>query len=315
MRVLHEIPLTPPGRAATQGMALTIGTFDGVHRGHAVLLQRLMDEAAPRDLSPAVLTFADMPHCFFKPAECPRLLTLPAEKADALKTFKPDNILIVPFNEELARQSAEEFVSGILAERLNVKLLVIGPDFALGRGRGGDVASLRALGEWFDYEVVVLNDKLSTGELPISSTRVRECVELGRIEEATRLLGRPFSLTGEVVKGQQLGTSIGVPTINIKPHERKVLPLNGVYAARAYLGDNPAPHRAALNIGNRPTVGDELRQSFEFHVIGTHIPRPPKTARLEIIARLRDEQRFLNLGDLVKQIQQDIKRCEELLRK
>ena len=313
MRVHHEFPAAPPGRAASVGLALTIGTFDGVHRGHGALLEQLKAEAVGRHLPAAALTFEDMPHCYFHPEDCPHLLTLPDEKVAALAPYKLDHVFIVPFTAELSRQDAEEFVSNCLVGKLGLKLLVVGPDFALGRGRGGDVPALRALGEWFGFEVVALADKLCAGTAPISSTRVRESVEQGRIEEAARFLGRPFSLAGDVVKGQQLGGSIGVPTINIRPHSRKVLPLGGVYAARAFLDDKATPHRAALNIGWRPTVGEGLQQSIEFHVIGEHIPRPPKRARLELVARLRDEKRFPNLNDLVAQIKADIKLAEQLL--
>ena len=313
MRVHHEFPAAPPGRAASVGLALTIGTFDGVHRGHGALLEQLKAEAARRHLPAAALTFEDMPHCFFRPDDCPRLLTLPDEKVAALAPYKLDHVVIVPFTAELARQSAEEFVSDVLVEKLGLKLLVVGPDFALGRERGGDVPALRALGEWFGFEVVVLTEKLCAGDEAISSTRVRECVEQGRVEDAARFLGRPFSLAGDVVKGQQLGGSIGVPTINIRPHPRKVLPFNGVYAARAFFDDKTTPHRAALNIGLRPTVGEGLQQSIEFHVIGEHIPRPPKRARLDLVARLRDEKRFPNLNDLVAQIKADIERAEQRL--
>ncbi len=314
MRIHHEFPAAPPGRAASVGLALTIGTFDGVHRGHALLTEALKDQAARRKMTTAALTFEDMPHCFFQPDDCPHLLTLPDEKIAAFAPFKLDHLLIVPFTAELASFSAEEFVTGTLVEKLNLKLLVVGPDFALGRGREGDVTALGNMGEWYGFEVVALSEKLLVDDAPISSTRVRESVEQGQLEEAVELLGRPFTLAGDVVPGMQLGSSIGVPTINIRPHTRKVLPRNGVYAARAYFDDRPTPHRAALNIGFRPTVADGLQQSIEFHVIGEHIPRPPKRARLEIIAWLRDEQKFADLNKLVAQIKTDITYAEEALR-
>ncbi len=314
MQVHHKFPTAPPGRAASVGLALTIGTFDGVHCGHGILIDALKREAVARKLTTAALTFEDMPYCFFRPDDCPRLLTLPDEKIAAFAPYKLDHLLLVPFTAELAGLDAEAFVMGTLIEKLNLKLLVVGPDFALGRGRTGDVEALRNFGEWYGFEVVALDEKLLADKTPISSTRVRECVEQGRLEEAMRLLGRPFTLAGDVVPGMQLGSSIGVPTINIRPHTRKVLPRNGVYAARAYFDDRPLPHPAALNIGFRPTVGAGLQQSIEFHVIGEHIPRPPKRARLEIVKWLRDEQKFPDLNALVAQIKTDIVYAGEALK-
>jgi riboflavin kinase/FMN adenylyltransferase len=168
----------------------------------------------------------------------------------------------------------------------------------------------------------VLDEKLTDGGMAISSTRVRECVESGDVTAAAQMLGRPFSLSGTVVTGRQLGRTIGVPTINLRIHPRKVLPASGVYAVRAFFDDVeeggskadlvPTPHRAALNIGTRPTV-DGSNISIEFHVISEDIPEPPRVARLEIIERLRDEQKFPDLSTLVTQIRRDIARATEIL--
>jgi riboflavin kinase/FMN adenylyltransferase len=307
MRVLTELPYEP----LTRDCALTVGTFDGVHRGHAFLLERLKQEAAQHNLQTAVLTFADMPYCYFRPDECSRLLTLPQEKVAAFAPQGIDQLLIVPFKKAIAEQPADEFVRRVLIEKLRLKLLVAGPDFALGKGREGDVNALQRMGEQCDFEVVVLDDKLND-EGPISSTRIRECVEDGHMKTAARLLGRPFELAGEVVTGQQLGRTIGVPTINLRAHLRKVLPANGVYAAHAFFDDSSTPHRAALNIGTRPTVNGQ-NLSIEFHVIGEEIPTPPQTARLEIVERLRDEKKFNGLDELVEQMQRDIARAGDIL--
>ncbi len=307
MQVFETLPTTP----TRTPRALTIGTFDGVHRGHAALVQTLRDEAAKRDLPAAVLTFQDMPYCFFKPDECARLLTLPAEKIAAFSPLKIDDLWIVPFDKAIAQQSAEEFALRVLDELLNVKLLVVGPDFALGRGRVGDISMLQKLGEMHDFEVVVLRDKLED-DGAISSTRVRECVEDGHMRTAARLLGRTFELSGEVVTGQQIGRTIGVPTINLHIHARKVLPSNGVYACWAFLDESSTRFRAALNIGNRPTVSGQ-NLSVEFHVIDENIEVAPRNARLQIVERLRDERKFDGLPALVEQMQLDFARAETIL--
>ena len=300
--------------------ALTIGTFDGVHRGHQMLTETLKIHARERTLPAMALTFDDMPYCYFRPDDCPRLLSLPDEKIAAFKALGLDRLAVVPFDKTLAQQSAAEFARHILIEKLNVRLLVVGPDFALGKGRGGDVQILRALGEELGFEVVVLDEKLLYAEVPISSTRARGCVEEGHMKTASDLLGRTFSMAGSVVSGQQLGRKIGVPTINLQINSRKVLPANGVYACRATLENQstdqsnlePTFHRAALNIGHRPTVnGTSL--SIEFHVIDEEILIAPTHARLEIVERLRDEKKFDGLNELVSQMRRDIGRAREIL--
>ena len=330
MRFFDQLPREPGFSAC----ALTIGTFDGVHRGHASLLQTLREEAAKRGLPSAVLTFEDMPYCYFKPDECSRLLTLPDEKRAALESLEIDTLFLVPFDASIAERPASEFVREMLVKRIGMKLLVVGPDFALGKDRDGDVSALQRLGRECDFEVVVLREKLLDDAHPISSTRIRECVESGDVAQAARLLGRPFEMSGMVVSGRQLGRTIGVPTINLQLHPRKVTPSNGVYAARAIFdetvnetpisprmsthagGNMPhrdnATHRAALNIGTRPTVGGD-HTSIEFHVIGEEIPTPPKDARLQLIERLRDEHKFPDLPSLVAQMQSDIARADALL--
>ncbi|HEX8235123.1 MAG TPA: bifunctional riboflavin kinase/FAD synthetase [Abditibacteriaceae bacterium] len=307
MRVLSQLPQAP----LHHSFALTVGTFDGVHRGHAFLIEKLKSEAAQRGLQTAVLTFTDMPYCYFRPDECSRLLTLPDEKAQAFEPLKIDELLIVPFDKQIAEQPADEFVTRVLVEKLRLKLLVAGPDFALGKGRAGDVTALRTLGAQHGFEVVVLDEKLND-EGAISSTRIRECVEDGHMKTAARLLGRPFALQGNVISGQQLGRTIGVPTINLQVHPRKVLPANGVYAGRALFDHSPIPHRAALNIGTRPTVNGQSL-SIEFHVIEENIEAPPQNVQLEIIERLRDEKKFPDLNTLVTQMQRDIARAASIL--
>lgn len=292
--------------------ALTIGTFDGAHLGHQALLAVLQAEAAARSLPVAVLTFADMPYCYFNPTGCPRLLTLRAEKNRILKQFPIDILFNVPFDAALAQQPAAAFTRAILVERLGLKLLVAGPDFALGRQREGDIPRLRELGQELGFEVLVLDHKVLDEGEPISSTRIREAVESGDVALAQRLLGRPFALSGEVVSGRQLGRTIGVPTINLQLDPRKVVPAHGIYAARALLGDDPAPYRAALSIGGNPTVNG-VGLNIEFHVIGENIPMPPTHARLELVTRLRDEQKFPDLPTLIAQMQQDIARADEIL--
>ena len=309
MQVLHELPHTP----LAQDCALTVGTFDGVHRGHQALVECLRREASQRGLQSAVLTFTDMPYCYFRPDDCPCLLTLPDEKIAAFERLGIDRLIIIPFTAAVAEQSAADFVNHVLVETLRMKLLVAGPDFALGKGRTGDIAALRAMGAAQGFEVAVLSTKLTDADAAISSTRTRECVESGDVSSAARLLGGAFSLSGAVIAGHQLGRTIGVPTINLKPHPRKVVPATGIYAARAFFDEGSTPHLAALSIGTNPTVGGSTL-SIEFHVIGEEISTPPQTARLEFVERLRDERKFSDVESLVTQMRRDIAQAQEILR-
>lgn len=292
--------------------ALTIGTFDGVHRGHQHLVAELKAAAHERGLPVAVLTFDDMPFRYFRPDLCSRLLTLPNEKSAAFARLDIDRLLMLPFDNSIAELSAQEFVQQILVQRLNVKYLLIGPDFALGKNRGGDTQTLQRLGEQAGFEVEVVRDKVTFGGEPISSTRVRGCVENGHLKTARDLLGRPFSLSGTVVGGDQLGRTIGVPTINFQPEARKVIPSHGVYACQAFFDNETVSHRAALNIGTRPTV-DGTREQIEFHVIDETIETPPQSVRVEIIERLRDEHKFSGVEALKAQLQRDIEKAREVL--
>lgn len=289
------------------GRALAIGTFDGVHRGHEALVAQLKRAAAERGLTSSVLTFRDLPYRFFNPEAAARLLTLPEEKRAAFGSLGPDELWLVPFDSHIARQSADEFARNVLCAKLRVRLLVCGPDFALGAGRVGNIDALHALGAELGFEVMVLDKKISDTGRPISSTRIREAIERGEVEDGARLLGREFTLEGQVVPGQQLGRTIGFPTINIKPHPLKVTPAYGVYAVRVHWTENgePVTYPAALNIGVRPTV-DGTRQQIEFHVLDRSIEIAPSTVRVDFVARLRDEQKFVGLAALTAQLKQDI---------
>jgi len=310
MQVHHELPTAPVDYPV--GYAVTVGTFDGVHRGHQTLVAALKREAASRRLRTAVMTFVDMPYCYFRPDECPRLLTLAPEKIDAFAKLGIDDLWIVPFTAHIAKQNAGEFVVDVLMQQLGMQLMVAGPDFALGKGREGDIPTLTVLGRGFGFEVMALDEKLMVDGRAISSTRVRGCVEAGEVRLAAELLGEPFGFSGEVVSGRQLGRTIGVPTINMQVAERKVVPAKGIYAARAYFDGETVSHRAALSIGNNPTVGGSTL-SIEFHVIGETIPEPPSLVRLELVERLRDEQHFPDIETLVVQMQRDIRQAGEIL--
>ena len=304
----------PTSQLATE-TALAIGTFDGVHRGHASLVQRLQREAHSRNLAACVLTFDDLPYRFFNPDAGTKLLTLAHEKRAAFSALSLDVLWLLHFDAWFANQPAEQFAREVLREKLNVRLLMCGPDFALGRGRDGSVGALKTLGQTLGFEVVPLDGKVQYGGAAISSTRVRDAVELGQVERGGEMLGRAFSVAGEVVSGDQLGRSIGFPTINILPHPMKVLPARGVYAVRAKWDENgiETSHAAALNIGLRPTV-DGTKQQIEFHVLDEKIDVAPRHVEIKFVAHLRDEQKFAGLDELATQLQNDVARAREVLK-
>lgn len=310
-----QVHTSLPDSRILEKCALSVGTFDGVHCGHQRLIEVLKREAAARDLPSAVLTFQDMPYCFFRPDDCPKLLTLPHEKITAFEKLGINHLFIVPFDKQIANQSYEEFASGVLRDKLGLELLVAGPDFALGKDREGNLDALKILGNEIGFETHVLNEKIECAGAPISSTRVRGCVENGEVKIAKEMLGGAFGFEGKVVAGKQLGRTIGVPTINLEIHPRKVLAAKGVYAARAFFAGEgeSTPHLAALSIGNNPTVTDENSIKIEFHVIDATIAVPPKHVRLELVAWLRNEEKFDSLDALILQMQSDIARAKTIL--
>ena len=295
------------------GLALTVGTFDGVHRGHQWLAQTLHDEARKRGLQSAALTFDDMPYCFFAPDECAKLLSLADEKIEAFRLQTPlDHLFIVPFSREIADTSARDFLARWV-ETSGLKLFIGGPDFALGRGREGTISQLAQLGRELGFEARGLDAKLTEADFPISSTRARAVVERGEVERAPSFLGRLYRMSGNVVSGDQIGRTIGAPTINLQVHERKCVPKNGVYAICVRFDDSMQWKPAALNMGMRPTVGG-LKKQLEFHVLNETIDVAPSRIEVEFVTRLRDEQRFGSLDELKMQLERDFEAATVVLK-
>ncbi len=301
-----------PQSKILDGLALTVGTFDGVHRGHQLLARTLHDEAQRRGLQSAALTFDDMPFCFFAPDTCPKLLSLADEKIAAFAAQTPlDHLFIVPFSRELADTSARDFLERWV-RKANLQLFIGGPDFALGRRREGTIAQLSELGRELGFEAHALDGKLLEGGAPISSTRSRGVIEEGHVEQSRDFLGRSYRMSGRVVTGDQIGRTIGAPTLNVQVHERKCVPKNGVYAIRVRFDDSTQWKSAALNMGMRPTVGG-LRKQIEFHVLDETIWVPPGRVEIEFVARLRDEQKFGGLEELRAQMSRDFEDARGVL--
>jgi riboflavin kinase/FMN adenylyltransferase len=281
--------------------AVTIGSFDGVHRGHQAVLAELSRVARERGLESLVVTFEPHPLEVVNPAAAPRLLTLPEEKLEELRAAV-QRVEVLPFTAELARLGPEEFTREVLLRRFGVRQLVVGYDHGFGRERSGDVALLRRLGADAGFGVAEV-DAVRDGGQPISSTLIRTAVAHGDLASAARWLGRPYSLRGVVQRGEGRGRTIGIPTINLAPPDpRKLLPPDGVYAARVVW--RGSRYDAMMNQGPRPTFGVAER-GLEAHLFDFSGELYGETVTVEWVRRLRDVQRFPSREALVAQLGRD----------
>ena len=290
----------PPDVRAT---VITVGTFDGVHRGHRDVLDRLASRARSLGLRSVLVTFDPHPLEVVNPAAAPLLLTVGEEKREVLAESGIDYLAVVPFTSELARFSAEEFVLHVLRERFRMAHLLMGYDHGFGRNREGDVEKLQALGSRDGFRVEVI-PPVSVGDgRPISSTSIRRAIAGGDLERAAHALGRQYSVGGRVVPGAARGRGLGFPTINLAlPSARKLLPPQGVYAVRVQTPGGA--HGGMLNLGPRPTFGDDAI-GIEAHLFDTSGDWYGAWVRVDFIARLRDTQKFENAAALIEQLQRD----------
>ena len=300
-RSLEEITL--------QNSWLTIGVFDGIHLGHQEIIKILTKGAHAIGMPAAVLTFDPHPAKILGRGEI-RLLTLPDERAELLEDMGVDVVITEHFTQELSAVSAFDFMSR-LTRGLGLKHLVIGYDFALGKGREGNATRLSEIGRELGYTVEVVS-ALSDESGVISSTEIRKLVSAGSVAEAARLLGHPYSLRGPVIRGDGRGRKIGVPTANIDyPHE-KVVPAMGIYAGWAHLANKR--HMAAISIGINPTfTPDKQIPSVEAYILDFDEDIYGEQLKIEFIARLRDELKFDSVEALVEQIWRDVEETRKIL--
>jgi riboflavin kinase/FMN adenylyltransferase len=296
---LQELNLTRPA-------CLTIGAFDGVHRGHQHLIGELVRHAHATGRVAVVITFLPHPSVFLRGRRPSFYLSSPEEKAAHLAALGVDALVTHTFDEAFANISASEYIH-LLATQARLSELWCGADFALGHNREGTVTFLRAAGERRGFAVSVQAPVLVAGEV-ISSTRIRQCLRDGAVEAAAELLGRPFRLTGLVVEGAKRGRTIGIPTANLSVSEEHAVPAVGVYACRA----NGQP--AVTNIGFRPTFNStEPRLTIETHLLDFDGDLYGQPVTLDFIARLRAELKFSGVEALVTQIKLDIQTARRLL--
>jgi riboflavin kinase/FMN adenylyltransferase len=283
--------------------AVTVGSFDGVHRGHQDVLRQLVARARELAVHSLLVTFDPHPLEVVNPAAAPRLLTVGDEKLEVLAEAGIDYVAVLPFTAALAAFSAERFVDEILLGRFRMHDLLMGHDHRFGHNRSGDVTTMRRLGAQQGFEVNVVPAVTVNGGQSVSSTAIRRAVAGGDLEGAFRGLGRHYSLGGRVVEGARRGRQLGFPTANVTvPGDRKLLPPEGVYAIRA---QTPmGSYDGMLNLGPRPTFG-EAESVVEAHLFDANLDLYGSRVRIDFITRLRDTQKFNGIDALKAQLKQD----------
>lgn len=293
-----------------QNTWLTIGSFDGVHIGHQQLIHELNNRAHQAGGKSVVLTFHPHPSVILRGRTGAFYLTTPAEKVELLDELGTDIVITHPFTYELSQSKARDYVAYLL-EHLGFRQLWVGYDFALGKGREGDVPYLQKLGEEFNYKVHVVGPVMENGSA-VSSSYIRTVISEGNVDVASKLLGRPYRVVGEVVHGDGRGKSIGIPTANLDTGDEKLIPGAGVYACQAQVFGKLWP--AAVNIGTRPTFAStDQRSHVEAHILGYSQDLYHRKIAIEFIARLRGEQRFQSVEELIQQVHEDINQTREII--
>jgi len=309
MQVINDAEDVP---SEFTGAFITIGNFDGVHRGHRHVFERLIQAARAAQRKAVLVTFAPHPKMVMHPERRPfYLLTTLEEKIQLLQDLGLDALILIPFTIHYAETSAEEFIKDFLGEKLRVKKIFIGHDYKFGRGQAGNKEMLAAWGKKLNFEVEVIN-AVSCGDIVISSTRIRKLILAGEVRQAALLLGRPYNVSGSVVEGKGRGSTLGFPTANIVPL-KELLPAKGVYAA--FVNLNKKQYPAVLNIGLNPTFGD-VGLSLEVHLMEF----PPENIygqSLDVlfIERIRKERRFSSPEELAAQISKDKEQAQTILQR
>ena len=298
MRISRTLPAV-----ADSPVALTIGNFDGVHRGHQAMLMRLLDAAQRRGLTSCVMTFEPHPREFFAPDQAPTRLTSLREKLELLRAAGVDRVQICRFNYDFAKTTPEDFIVRILQRGLGARWIQVGDDFRFGARRAGDFSMLKAAEARCNFEVHAMPSVMIDGTRA-SSSAVRAALAEGRMEHANHLLGRAYSISGRVVHGDGFGRKLGCPTANVQmKHNRP--PLGGIFAVEVHgLGERPLPGVASLGV--RPTVAREPRPCLEVHlfdfardIYGTHL-------KVDFLHKFRDEEKYADVEALKRQIFIDI---------
>jgi riboflavin kinase / FMN adenylyltransferase len=301
MRVYASVQtIVPP----LERPVVTLGNFDGVHRGHQYVIAQTLEHAAHTGRQALLTTFRPHPLKVIRPDSAPPLLMSHEEKMRRLEETGIAHALVIPFTPSFAQIPAEAFVERVLHAQLNTSAVFVGNNFNFGRGREGNVELLRRLGEQLGFEVPAMQDLLVLGS-PVSSSRIRRAIQSGEVELARELLGRPFAVTGTVVRGDSRGAGLGFPTANLKTAS-EILPGDGVYVTQAVTAGRE--HRSVTNVGSRPTF-QQASFAVETHFLDSPGDLYDRELEVRFLARLRPEIRFASQDQLSRQIAADVERA------
>ena len=289
--------------------AVTIGNFDGVHLGHQTILRRLLSRARSADLMGSLLTFHPHPTRVLRPAAAPSLLETLDQRLAAIAALGVEAALVARFDDKLAGLGPEDFVQRFLGEAMRAQVILIGGNFRFGHDQAGDAALLARLGQRWGFEVEVVPPVMVDGVI-VSSTAIRGALQAGEVDEARRLLGRPFSLAGAIQTGTGQGRKLVVPTLNLAT-EQELLPKNGVYATEAVVEGKA--YSAVTNVGVRPTF-DGSHTTVESHLFDFSEMRTRGNLEVRFYSRLRDERKFSGPAELREQILRDIEQAKDYFR-
>ena len=287
---------------------LTIGVFDGVHAGHRYLLNKLRQRAAEKNLLSGVVTFNPHPQSVLHPGKHLPWLNSLEDRIEAFRNLGIDIIAVLTFTPEVAQLGARDFMY-LLKEYLKMEGIVVGPDFALGRGKEGNIEALQTLGTEMDFTVEVVPAFTVDGEV-VSSTRIRQALTQGDMKKIRDLMGRHFFLRGKVITSDKRGRTLGFPTANLEVSRQQALPGNGIYATITQVDDKR--FRSATNIGTRPTFG-EGKRTVETHLLGFKGDLYDREIRVEFVQKVRDELRFPSAEELKVQMKEDVREVETIL--
>lgn len=304
IRYLHNL------RENHRGCIATIGNFDGVHRGHQAVIQQLKEQAEKLQLPGVVMLFEPQPMEFFSPETAPARLTSFREKLDLLKKYSIDRVLCLRFQKTLASLAAETFIERLLVQGLGIKQVIVGDDFRFGQGRKGDIAMLVRSGQDYGFEVIPTRTYSHEG-LRVSSSRIRDHLAAGEFQKAGAMLGRAYSISGKVIRGDQRGRQLGFPTANIALRHIR-LPLSGVYVVRIH-GLGKMIHTGVANIGTRP-VFDGKKVLLEIHLFEFERDIYGQRIEVEFLKFIRAEMRFASPQELQGQIAKDIDESKRYLK-
>ena len=296
------------GSSLRRDAAVTIGTFDGVHRGHQQVFQRLVEEASASGLQTIAVTFRNHPRTVLVADTNVNYITSWVERQALIKCEGVDTVVALDFTHELSLVKARKFV-GMLKACFRMKVLVVGPDFALGYQREGDISALKTLGDEMDFRVEVVEPEMSDSQ-PIRSRTLRQLIAGGDVDEAAEMLGRHFSITGKIIEGDGRGRDLGFPTANLSIEAGRLIPGDGIYATWAIIGGSR--YKSATSIGVRPTFGTNPR-AVETFIIDFDDEVYSEVLTLEFVSRIREELTFPSVKELIDQMHRDVEEARAIL--